>query len=427
MRRADGVFALVDYGLSRHQLLPDLLAEDSSIGTGPYLSPEQIAGDRSDPRSDIFALGVVLYYLLTGARPFGYPRRRRTLRRRLWRDPTPPRALNAACPPWLQEVILRCLEPNAGKRYPSAAQLAFDLAHPEQIELGRRAAKMRADGFFTARARWWRMIIRKPGARGGKAARPAAAPIVMAAVDLSEGAEQLAETLREATARAMRTAPEARLACVNVMRSSRLAINYALDEQGRNIHVRRLVELRQWARPLKLAPEQLTVHVLESADPGAALLDFASSNRVDQILIGARAPTNPRAQLGASPPRSPPAPCAASRWPARRRRPGPKAPRAKRMRPSRPRASAPSSSCAHMSGARKPRRRSFSFLLPACGNQAENRGRWSLASLLPVYGEKVRMRGKALAPMIPARPRNCTTSTTLRLLSPAPHPRPLPA
>ena len=69
MRRTSGEFTLIDYGLSRHDLLPDLLAEEFRvpIGTGPYLSPEQIARDRGDPRSDLFALGVVLYYLLTGS------------------------------------------------------------------------------------------------------------------------------------------------------------------------------------------------------------------------------------------------------------------------------------------------------------------------------------------------------------------------
>src|SRR3954470_484034 len=105
MFRERGVAVLIDYGLSRHDGLPDLLQEEFHlpVGTGPYISPEQVMGDRTDPRSDLFALGVMLYFLATGQRPFGIPSGRRALRRRFWRDPAPPRRLNPAVPPWLQE------------------------------------------------------------------------------------------------------------------------------------------------------------------------------------------------------------------------------------------------------------------------------------------------------------------------------------
>ena len=300
MRRPGGEVVLIDYGLSRHDLLPDLLAEEFRvpIGTGPYLSPEQIERDRSDPRSDIFALGVVLYYLLTGVRPFGYPRNQRGLARRIWRDPKPPRALNPACPPWLQEAILRCLEPKAEDRYPTAAQLALDLANPEQIQLTERATKKRADSWLTARARWWRLQWAPPLAKPSMAARRAAAPIVMASLELGDGGEALSEYLREMVRRILQTAPGARLACVNIIKTSRLRIDSALDDQGRNLHVRRLVEIRQWARDLDLPPEQVTAHVLEASDPAAALIDFARTNHVDQIVMGARSATAMRRSIG---------------------------------------------------------------------------------------------------------------------------------
>ena len=98
---APGAAVLIDFGLSRHDELPDLLAEEFRlpVGSGPYMAPEQALGDRSDPRSDIFALGVILYVLATGVHPFGFSESVRTIRRRLWRDPTPPRALNPDCPP----------------------------------------------------------------------------------------------------------------------------------------------------------------------------------------------------------------------------------------------------------------------------------------------------------------------------------------
>ena len=66
---------LVDFGLSRHDHLPDLLDEEFTLpmGTGPYISPEQVQYVRDDPRSDLFALGVMLYHFTTGERPFGQP------------------------------------------------------------------------------------------------------------------------------------------------------------------------------------------------------------------------------------------------------------------------------------------------------------------------------------------------------------------
>ena len=131
--RPDGTAVLVDFGLARHAHYPDLLAEEfrHPVGSPPYMAPEQVLGLRSDPRSDVFALGAVLYELATGALPFGAPTTVAGLRKRLWRDPLPPRALAAAVPEWLQEVILRCLEPVADARYATAAQVAFDLSNPE--------------------------------------------------------------------------------------------------------------------------------------------------------------------------------------------------------------------------------------------------------------------------------------------------------
>ncbi|HSN16153.1 MAG TPA: serine/threonine-protein kinase, partial [Anaeromyxobacteraceae bacterium] len=132
MVRPDGQAVLVDFGLAHHGYFPDLLAEEyrRPIGSAPYISPEQVAGGRSDPRSDLFSLGVVLYELATGQLPFGTPTSEGGIRQRLWRVPVAPRALVPGVPEWLQEVILRCLEVDAGQRYPSASQVAFDLSHP---------------------------------------------------------------------------------------------------------------------------------------------------------------------------------------------------------------------------------------------------------------------------------------------------------
>src|SRR5574341_1489105 len=114
-----GEAVLVDYGLSHHDQLPDLLDEEFHLpmGTAPYMSPEQVQFVRNEPRSDLFALGVVLYHLLTGERPFGNPGSVRGLRERLYTQPVPPRVLRPDCPPWLQELVLRWLEVHAEDRH----------------------------------------------------------------------------------------------------------------------------------------------------------------------------------------------------------------------------------------------------------------------------------------------------------------------
>jgi serine/threonine protein kinase len=110
-----GEAVLIDFGLAHHGHLPDLLAEELRfpVGNWVYMSPEQILGVRCDPRSDIYALGGILYELATGRLPFGHPTSIPELRKRLYRDPVPPRAVAPATPGWLQEIILRCIEVDA--------------------------------------------------------------------------------------------------------------------------------------------------------------------------------------------------------------------------------------------------------------------------------------------------------------------------
>lgn len=157
--RASGEAVLIDFGLAHHGHYPDLLAEELRIPVGNWvcMAPEQVHGVRGDPRSDIYALGGMLYQLATGRLPFGRPRSVAELRRRFFRDPVPPRAIVDATPPWLQEIILRCLEVDARLRYASAEEVAFDLANPSSVALTERAARKR-------RAGWWTSLRRRIGA-----------------------------------------------------------------------------------------------------------------------------------------------------------------------------------------------------------------------------------------------------------------------
>ena len=297
--RPGGEAVLLDYGLSHHAQLPDLMQEEFRVpfGTAPYMSPEQLKGDRTDPRSDQFALGVLLYFFSTGVRPFGEGETLRAMRRRLWRDPEPPRKLRADYPPWLQEIVLRCLEVEPSWRYPTAAQLAFALGHPDQVKLTQRSERMSRDSFRVVMRRRFNTDLKQASRKADVTAQLASAPIVAAAVDISADAS-LNEALRVTTRRILATLPAARLACLNVNKVHRLALDTTLDDSGHSKQVDRLVGLRAWAEPLKLDAARFTVHVLEAVDPADAIVDFALANRVDHVLIGARDASLARKLLG---------------------------------------------------------------------------------------------------------------------------------
>jgi eukaryotic-like serine/threonine-protein kinase len=300
MFRDSGEAVLIDYGLSHHNQLPDLLQEEFRLpyGTAPYMAPERLLGVRDDPRSDLFSLGVLLYFFTTGVRPFGETETLRGMKRRLWRDPQPPRKLKADYPAWLQEIVLRCLEIDPVWRYPTASQLAFDLGHPDQVKLTGRAERLQRDPLSTVWRRRFNRELTMPRAKADIAAQLASSPIVTVALDTVEGSDELNEALRVTATRILATLPSARLACVNVLKLGRVTIDRTLDEQGQNKHVDRMVALRHWASPLKLDESRLTVHVLEAVDPAAAILEFADVNHVDHIVIGARTGSALRALLG---------------------------------------------------------------------------------------------------------------------------------
>jgi serine/threonine protein kinase len=301
MFRPSGECVLIDFGLSHHNLLPDLLQEEFRLpyGTAPYMAPERLLGVRDDPRSDLFSLGVLLYFFTTGERPFGESETLRGMRRRLWRDPQPPRKLRPDYPPWLQEIVLRCLEIEPVWRHPTASQLAFDLAHPDQVKLTARSERLKRDPLSTVWRRRFNGGMTQPKPKSDVAVQLASGPIVAVALDTEDdGSRPLNECLRMSAAHLLATLPNARLACINVLKLGRITIDRTLDEQGNNKHIDRLVALRHWASPLELDESRLTVHVLEAVDPASAILEFAVVNQVDHIVIGARQNSMLRALLG---------------------------------------------------------------------------------------------------------------------------------
>lgn len=286
--RADGSAVLLDFGLSCHAHYPDLLAEElrKAVGSPAWIAPEQVVGVRGDPRSDIFAVGVMLYQLCTARLPFGTPQTPAGLRQRLWVDPVPPRKYRPELPEWLQEVVLRCLEPEAARRYPSAAHLAFDLSHPDQVTITTRGRKLAPTSFGTHFRRWLKAagMHYKPSPIAAQQAEEV--PIVMVAVPLKDATDATLYSLRQAVARSLGTRVGARLACVTVISPSETSSS---DEARSETHVHRryLTSLRQWAQPLEHPGPQTSFHVLESGDVAHALLEYAKGNHVSLIVMGA--------------------------------------------------------------------------------------------------------------------------------------------
>ncbi len=284
----DGHAVLLDFGLSCHAHYPDLLAEElrKAVGSPAWIAPEQVVGVRGDPRSDIFAIGVMLYELATGELPFGNPATDGGMRQRLWMDPAPPRRLRPETPAWLQEVVLRCLEPVAAQRYPSASHLAFDLENPEQVKITARGQQLKGTSFFTHLKRW----VRAAGMQYQPSPLPSQqieeVPILMVAVPHHEASDATLYSLRQAVARSLGLRPGARLAVVTVISPNQTSSTESASSET-SLHRQYLTLLRQWARPLNLEGHQTSYHVLEASDVANALVRYAEGNQVSMIVMGA--------------------------------------------------------------------------------------------------------------------------------------------
>ena len=122
-----GEVKLMDFGIARDDTLADLTETGTGLGTPSYMSPEQILGDKLDFRSDIFSLGIVLYQMITGRKPFIEDDARTVMQKIRLDRYTHARKINTAIPRALERILARCMEKMPANRYPTTQALIDDL------------------------------------------------------------------------------------------------------------------------------------------------------------------------------------------------------------------------------------------------------------------------------------------------------------
>ena len=128
-----GTAKIMDFGIARTVHAAGLTGEGMMIGTPDYMAPEQAEGKAADQRSDIYALGVILFEMVTGKRPFAGDTPVSIAVKQKTEIPRPPIEWNAQVPEVLNALILKCLEKDKAKRYQTAADLMADLAGIESL------------------------------------------------------------------------------------------------------------------------------------------------------------------------------------------------------------------------------------------------------------------------------------------------------
>jgi len=132
---ADGRVKIIDFGIALFQAERRMTWAGLShtIGTPDYMAPEQIRGRRGDARTDVYALGMLLYELLTAHLPFDSPNARALMRAKTSEEPRPPSYWVPGFDPHLEAIILRALERDPRNRYPGAAEMCTDLRDPSAV------------------------------------------------------------------------------------------------------------------------------------------------------------------------------------------------------------------------------------------------------------------------------------------------------
>jgi serine/threonine protein kinase len=169
MLGSDGSVRLLDFGLARgHGVgMSSLTRTGVIVGTPAYMSPEQFDGRPVDERSDVYALGAVLFELLTAELPFQAPNAMALAVKHLVEPAPSPRERRAELPAWVERVVLRCLEKDPARRYPTALALRAELEAPRSG--GRLRSRRLASGDLALEEPGgeWALVLASPGEKTG--------------------------------------------------------------------------------------------------------------------------------------------------------------------------------------------------------------------------------------------------------------------
>ena len=123
----DGTIKVMDFGIARFAREEGKTISDKAIGSVHYISPEQARGDITDEKSDIYSVGVMMYEMLTGVKPFDADNPVTVALMHMQTEPKMPREINDSIPEGLEEIVVRAMQKDASKRYQSASEMIKDI------------------------------------------------------------------------------------------------------------------------------------------------------------------------------------------------------------------------------------------------------------------------------------------------------------
>jgi serine/threonine protein kinase len=140
----EGRVKIMDFGIALDESARRLTwsGMSSTIGTPDYMAPEQVSGRRGDQRTDIYALGMIIYEMLTGELPYSGPNVFSVMKMKTSQDPQPPTAFVPDLDPHLEEIVLHAIERLPRNRYETMAQMLEDLRDPSRVPLTERAKRL---------------------------------------------------------------------------------------------------------------------------------------------------------------------------------------------------------------------------------------------------------------------------------------------
>ncbi len=154
-----GRLKIMDFGIALDESARRLTWSglSSTIGTPDYMAPEQVSGRRGDVRTDVYAVGMMLYEMLAAQLPFSGPNVYAVMRAKASEDPLPPSKFLPNIDPALEEIILHAIERSPRNRYESAAAMLEDLRDPSRVKRAERVFHLHPAGVR------WRSIRRVIG------------------------------------------------------------------------------------------------------------------------------------------------------------------------------------------------------------------------------------------------------------------------